>query len=48
MLSRYGGKGYPTVMRDFVPMLAERGIPAATIETMLRDNPARMLSFAKV
>jgi phosphotriesterase-related protein len=47
MLSRYGGKGYPTVMRDFVPMLAERGIPAATIETMLRDNPARMLRFAK-
>jgi phosphotriesterase-related protein len=47
MLSRYGGKGYPTVMRDFVPMLAQRGIPAATIEAMLRDNPARMLRFAK-
>ena len=40
MLSRYGGKGYPTVLRDFVPMLKERGIPAATIETMLSDNPA--------
>jgi len=47
MLSRYGGRGYPTVMRDFVPMLAGRGIPAATIETMLRDNPARMLTFAR-
>jgi phosphotriesterase-related protein len=47
MLSRYGGKGYPTVMRDFVPMLKERGIPGATIETMLCDNPARMLRFAK-
>jgi phosphotriesterase-related protein len=47
MLSRYGGRGYPTVFRDFVPMLQERGIPAATIETMLRDNPARMLRFAK-
>ena len=47
MLSRYGGKGYPTVLRDFVPMLRERGIPDATIETMLRDNPARMLTFAK-
>ena len=46
MLSRYGGKGYPTVMRDFVPMLAGRGIAASTIETMLRDNPARMLRFA--
>jgi hypothetical protein len=28
-------------------MLAERGIPAATIETMLSDNPARMLTLAK-
>jgi predicted metal-dependent phosphotriesterase family hydrolase len=31
-----------------VPMLKERGIPAATIETMLCDNPGRMLTFAKV
>jgi predicted metal-dependent phosphotriesterase family hydrolase len=30
-----------------VPMLQERGIPAATIETMLSDNPRRMLTFAK-
>ncbi len=47
MLSRYGGRGYPTVLRDFVPMLTERGIPTATVETMLRENPARMLRFAK-
>jgi phosphotriesterase-related protein len=48
MLSRFGGRGYATVLRDFVPMLKERGIPAATIETMLCDNPTRMLTFAKV
>jgi len=48
MLSRFGGRGYATVLRDFVPMLNERGIPAATIETMLCDNPARMLTFARV
>jgi predicted metal-dependent phosphotriesterase family hydrolase len=48
MLSRFGGRGYATVLRDFVPMLKERGIPAATIETMLCDNPTRMLSFANV
>jgi phosphotriesterase-related protein len=47
MLSRYGGKGYPTVMRDFVPMLKECGIPDAIIEMMLCDNPKRMLTFAK-
>jgi predicted metal-dependent phosphotriesterase family hydrolase len=33
-------------LRDFVPMLEERGIPAATIELMLRDNPARKLTLA--
>lgn len=48
MLSRFGGRGYATVFRDFLPMLQERGIPAATIETIVRDNPARMLTFAKV
>jgi phosphotriesterase-related protein len=47
LLSRYGGKGYCTVFRDFVPMLQERGIPAATIETMLHDNPVRMLTLAR-
>jgi phosphotriesterase-related protein len=47
LLSRHGGRGYATVFRDFVPMLEERGIPAAMIETMLRDNPSRMLTLAK-
>lgn len=47
LLSRFGGRGYATVLRDFVPMLGERGIPAATIETMLCDNPARMLTLAR-
>jgi predicted metal-dependent phosphotriesterase family hydrolase len=47
MLTRYGGRGYPTVFRDFVPMLVDRGIPEAMLETILRDNPARMLRFAK-
>jgi phosphotriesterase-related protein len=47
LLSRFGGRGYKTVFADFVPMLAERGIPPATIELMLRDNPARMLQLAK-
>ena len=47
LLSRHGGRGYCTVFRDFVPMLEARGIPVATIETMLRDNPARMLTLAR-
>ena len=47
LLTRFGGRGYCTVFRDFVPMLEERGIPSATIELMLQDNPARMLRLAK-
>ena len=47
LLSRFGGRGYATVFRDFVPMLEARGIKAATIETMLCDNPARMLTMAR-
>jgi phosphotriesterase-related protein len=45
-LRRHGGHGYRTVFADFVPMLAARGISAAQIETMLHDNPSRMLTLA--
>jgi phosphotriesterase-related protein len=47
MLSSFGGRGYATVFRDFLPMLTKRGIPAATIEMIVRDNPARMLRLAR-
>jgi phosphotriesterase-related protein len=48
LLRRHGGRGYATVLADFVPMLRDRGIAPATIEIMLHDNPLRLLSFAKV
>jgi phosphotriesterase-related protein len=47
MLSRFGGRGYATVFRDFMPMLAERGISLALMEVMLRDNPFRMLNLSR-
>jgi len=46
LLRRRGGRGYCTVLQDFVPMLRERGITPAQIDTMLCDNPARLLTFA--
>lgn len=46
LLSRHGGRGYQTVFVDFIPMLKTRGITDVQIETMLCDNPARMLEFA--
>jgi predicted metal-dependent phosphotriesterase family hydrolase len=32
------------VLRDFVPMLRERGVSQRDIDTILIDNPARLLS----
>jgi phosphotriesterase-related protein len=46
LLRRHGGRGYCTVFKDFVPMLRERGITPGQIDTMLHDNPARLLTFA--
>jgi phosphotriesterase-related protein len=48
LLRRHGGRGYCTVLADFVPMLRERGIAPAQVETMLHDNPARLLTFSNV
>lgn len=47
LLSRFGGRGYCTVFRDFLPMLEARGIPSSTVEMMVRYNPSRMLQFAR-
>jgi phosphotriesterase-related protein len=46
LLRRHGGRGYCTVLADFVPMLLERGIAPSQIETMLHDNPTRLLTFS--
>jgi phosphotriesterase-related protein len=45
-LHRHGGLSYSTVFVDFVPMLRERGLSQSLIETMLRDNPSRLLHLA--
>lgn len=47
LLRRYGGRGYATVLADFVPMLQARGITGAQLETMLHDNPGRLLTLAR-
>jgi phosphotriesterase-related protein len=46
LLRRFGGRGYSTVFADFVPMLLDRGISPSQIDTMLQDNPARLLTFS--
>ncbi len=46
LLRRYGGRGYCTVLADFVPMLSDRGIVPSQIETMLHANPVRLLTLS--
>jgi phosphotriesterase-related protein len=48
LLRRHGGRGYATVLADFVPMLLDRGITPGAIETMLHENPLRLLTFGHV
>jgi phosphotriesterase-related protein len=47
LLRRYGGRGYGTVLADFVPMLSDRGIMPSQIETMLHVNPVRLLTLSQ-
>ncbi len=45
-LLRNGGHGYGYILREFVPRLREAGVDEATVQTMLVDNPRRLLAFA--
>lgn len=42
-LRAYGGMGYDHLLRRIVPELRRRGVGAAALDTMLVDNPARLL-----
>lgn len=43
-LIRYGGFGYCHIVRDIVPLLHDRGISDSQIDSLLVDNPRRVLS----
>jgi phosphotriesterase-related protein len=47
LLTAYGGFGYSHVLENVVPMLRSAGVDRESIETILRDNPRRMLTFAE-
>jgi phosphotriesterase-related protein len=40
-----GGQGYGYILREFVPMLKAAGVEDAVIQTILVDNPRRLLAF---
>jgi len=43
-LRAYGGPGYDHVLRNFLPLLRERGVSEQAIHTMLVEYPARLLT----
>jgi phosphotriesterase-related protein len=47
LLQNHGGRGYSTVFSDFVPMLRERRVTTEQINTMLCDNPLRLLQLSR-
>lgn len=44
-LVRYGGHGYAHVLERVVPRMREKGIDEATVQSMIVENPARMLAL---
>lgn len=44
-LQWYGGAGYDYLLAGFVPLLLEEGVDPAVIQTMLVENPARLLAY---
>lgn len=45
MLTRHGGYGYAHVLRNVVPALRRSGVSQAQLDTILIENPRRLLAF---
>ncbi|WP_376794930.1 phosphotriesterase [Thermogemmatispora sp.] len=46
-LRRLGGQGYAYLVREFLPRLEAAGLPVATIQRLVSDNPRRFLAAAR-
>jgi phosphotriesterase-related protein len=46
-LRRFGGYGYDHVLRHIVPSLQRNGVPEATIQTLLVENPRRAFAIGQ-
>ena len=44
--TRYGGKGFAHIVENIVPRMRRRGFTDKQIDTVLVDNPKRILTFA--
>jgi phosphotriesterase-related protein len=48
LLHHYGGWGYDHILTHIVPMLLEQGVTGEQIDTILRDNPGKLLDMERV
>ena len=46
-LKRYGGTGYSFIVERFLPELRSRGVAEEHIQTMMVENPQRILTFVE-
>jgi phosphotriesterase-related protein len=47
LLTSYGGFGYAHILRNIVPVMLRQGVTPKQVDTMIIDNPGRLLSFIK-
>jgi phosphotriesterase-related protein len=47
-LRRYGGHGYDHILRNVVPIMRTKGMSEEEIHTLLIENPACLLQFARI
>jgi phosphotriesterase-related protein len=45
LLVTYGGYGYAHILRDLVPVMLSKGLSQEQINTIMVDNPKRLLTF---
>ncbi len=47
LLASYGGFGYAHLLRNIVPVMLRQGITQKQVDTMMIDNPGRLLAYIK-
>jgi phosphotriesterase-related protein len=45
-LTRYGGEGYYHLLDNVIPMMRQKGMSEAAIDTIVKANPVRLLTLA--
>jgi phosphotriesterase-related protein len=47
-LTRYGGEGYAYLLQCVLPLMRQKGMSEETIDTIVKENPARVLTLGAI